>query len=107
MIPGHVLQNGARVRAIATQADVIVLQGYVNRYQHIYEEMMPELSGDRVQVLDGGTINWLHKQRRRGIASRAGWGGCQYADLGVCGVNAEPRAVGLISVGTRAHRANT
>ena len=35
VIPGHVLQNGVEVRAFAAQADVIVLHGYVNRYQHI------------------------------------------------------------------------
>jgi len=35
VIPGHVLQNSALVRAFAAQADVIVLHGYVNRYQHI------------------------------------------------------------------------
>ena len=35
VIPGHVLQNGAEVRAFAAAADVIVLHGYVNRYQHI------------------------------------------------------------------------
>ena len=35
VIPGHVLQNGAVVRAFAATADVIVLHGYVNRYQHI------------------------------------------------------------------------
>ena len=35
VIPGHVLQNGALVRAFAAQADVIILHGYVNRYQHI------------------------------------------------------------------------
>ena len=35
VIPGHVLQNGAVVRAFAAAADVIVLHGYVNRYQHI------------------------------------------------------------------------
>ena len=35
VIPGHVLQNGAIVRAFAATADVIVLHGYVNRYQHI------------------------------------------------------------------------
>ena len=34
-IPGHVLQNGALVRAFAATADVIVLHGYVNRYQQI------------------------------------------------------------------------
>ncbi len=35
LIPGHILQNGALVRAFAASADVIVLHGYVNRYQHI------------------------------------------------------------------------
>ena len=35
VIPGHVLQNGALVRAFAAEADVIVLHGFVNRYQHI------------------------------------------------------------------------
>ena len=35
VIPGHVLQNGALVRAFAAQADVIVLHGYVNRYQQL------------------------------------------------------------------------
>ena len=35
VIPGHVLQNGALVRAFAATADVIVLHGYVNRYQQI------------------------------------------------------------------------
>lgn len=34
VISGSVLQNGAAVRAFAAQADVIVLHGYVNRYQH-------------------------------------------------------------------------
>lgn len=34
VISGSVLQNGAVVRAFAAQADVIVLHGYVNRYQH-------------------------------------------------------------------------
>ena len=34
VISGNVLQNGATVRAFAAQADVIVLHGYVNRYQH-------------------------------------------------------------------------
>ncbi|MCY4021363.1 MAG: hypothetical protein OXG39_18290 [Chloroflexi bacterium] len=33
--PGHVLQNGALVRAFAAAANAIVLHGYVNRYQHI------------------------------------------------------------------------
>ena len=32
VIPGHVLQNGAAVRAFAATADVLVLHGYVNRY---------------------------------------------------------------------------
>ena len=35
VIPGHVLQNGAAVRAFAAQANVIVLHGYVNRYQQL------------------------------------------------------------------------
>ena len=35
VITGNVLQNGAIVRAFAEQANVIVLHGYVNRYQHI------------------------------------------------------------------------
>jgi hypothetical protein len=34
VIPGHVLQNGKEVRAFAATADVIVLHGYVNRFQH-------------------------------------------------------------------------
>jgi hypothetical protein len=33
VIPGHVLQNGAAVRAFAASADVIVIHGYVNRYE--------------------------------------------------------------------------
>jgi hypothetical protein len=33
VIPGHVLQNGAAVRAFAATADVIVIHGYVNRYE--------------------------------------------------------------------------
>ena len=33
VIPGHVLQNGAEVRAFAATADVIVVHGYVNRYE--------------------------------------------------------------------------
>ena len=33
VIPGHVLQNGKAVRAFADTADVIILHGYVNRYQ--------------------------------------------------------------------------
>jgi len=35
VIPGHVLQNSAVVRAFAAAADVIVLHGYVNRYQQL------------------------------------------------------------------------
>lgn len=35
VIPGHVLQNGALVRAYADRANSIVLHGFVNRYQHI------------------------------------------------------------------------
>ena len=35
VIRGHVLQNGALVRAFADRANDIVLHGYVNRYQHI------------------------------------------------------------------------
>ncbi len=34
VIPGHVLQNGKAVRAFAAAANVIVLHGYVNRFQH-------------------------------------------------------------------------
>ena len=34
VIPGHVLQNGAEVRAFADTADVVVIHGYVNRYAH-------------------------------------------------------------------------
>jgi hypothetical protein len=33
VIPGHILQNSAIVRAFAATADVIVLHGYVNRYE--------------------------------------------------------------------------
>ncbi len=35
VIPGNVLQNGTIVRAFAAVADVIVLHGYVNRYQQL------------------------------------------------------------------------
>jgi len=35
VIPGHVLQNGVNVRAFADTTDVIILHGYVNRFQHI------------------------------------------------------------------------
>lgn len=34
IIPGHVLQNGREVRAFAATADVIVIHGYVNRYEN-------------------------------------------------------------------------
>ena len=34
VIPGHMLQNGVLVRAFAAEPDVIVLHGFVNRYQH-------------------------------------------------------------------------
>lgn len=33
VIPGHVLQNGAIVRAFADTANVVVLHGFVNRYE--------------------------------------------------------------------------
>lgn len=33
VIPGHVLQNTREVRAFAASANVIVLHGYVNRYE--------------------------------------------------------------------------
>jgi hypothetical protein len=33
VIPGHVLQNGREVRAFAATANVIVLHGFVNRYE--------------------------------------------------------------------------
>lgn len=33
VIPGHILQNGKEVRAFAGTADVIVLHGFVNRYE--------------------------------------------------------------------------
>ncbi len=33
VIPGHVLQNGQEVRAFAATADVLVLHGYVNRFE--------------------------------------------------------------------------
>jgi hypothetical protein len=35
VIPGHVLQNGKEVRAFADTADVIILHGFVNRYEHM------------------------------------------------------------------------
>ena len=34
VIPGHVLNEGAEIRAFAATANVIVLHGYVNRYEH-------------------------------------------------------------------------
>jgi hypothetical protein len=34
VIPGHVLQNGAAVRAFADTADAIILHGFVNRYEN-------------------------------------------------------------------------
>jgi hypothetical protein len=34
VIPGHVLQNEAEVRAFAATADVIVLHGFVNRFEN-------------------------------------------------------------------------
>jgi hypothetical protein len=33
VIPGHILQNGADVRAFAATANVIVLHGFVNRFE--------------------------------------------------------------------------
>lgn len=33
VIPGHVLQNAKEVRAFAATADVIVIHGFVNRYE--------------------------------------------------------------------------
>ena len=33
VIPGHVLQNGREVRAFADTANVIVLHGFVNRFE--------------------------------------------------------------------------
>jgi len=33
VIPGHVLQNGKEVRAFAATANVIVLHGFVNRFE--------------------------------------------------------------------------
>jgi hypothetical protein len=34
VIPGHVLQNAKEVRAFAASADVLVVHGYVNRYEN-------------------------------------------------------------------------
>lgn len=33
VVPGHVLQNGAIVRAFAATANVVIVHGFVNRYQ--------------------------------------------------------------------------
>lgn len=33
LIPGHVLQNNVEVRAFAASANVVVLHGFVNRYE--------------------------------------------------------------------------
>jgi hypothetical protein len=33
VVSGHVLQNAQDIRAFAATADVIVLHGYVNRYE--------------------------------------------------------------------------
>lgn len=35
VVLGHVLQNGKEVRAFAATADVIVLHGFVNRYEQV------------------------------------------------------------------------
>ena len=35
VVLGHVLQNAQEIRAFAATADVIVLHGYVNRYEQI------------------------------------------------------------------------
>jgi hypothetical protein len=34
VIPGHVLQNSVEVRAFAATADVLVVHGYVNRFEN-------------------------------------------------------------------------
>jgi len=34
VIPGHVLQNGREVRAFADTANVVVLHGFVNRFEN-------------------------------------------------------------------------
>jgi hypothetical protein len=34
VVPGHILQGGATVRAFAATADVIVLHGFVRRYEY-------------------------------------------------------------------------
>lgn len=33
VVPGHVLHNGCQVRAFAATADVLVLHGFVNRFE--------------------------------------------------------------------------
>jgi len=35
VIPGHVLQNNVEVRAFAATANVVVLHGFVNRYEQL------------------------------------------------------------------------
>src|SRR5687768_9444887 len=35
VIPGHLLQNGKEVRAFADTADVLVLHGFVNRFENV------------------------------------------------------------------------
>jgi hypothetical protein len=35
VIPGHVLQNGATVRAFAATADALVAHGFVNRFEQL------------------------------------------------------------------------
>jgi len=34
VVPGHVLQNGKEVRAFAATGDVLVLHGFINRYEN-------------------------------------------------------------------------
>jgi hypothetical protein len=34
VIPGHVVQNGKEIRAFAATTNVIVIHGYVNRYEN-------------------------------------------------------------------------
>lgn len=34
VIPGHVLHNGAEVRAFAATADALVIHGFVNRFEY-------------------------------------------------------------------------
>jgi len=35
VVPGHLLQNGAAVRAFAATANVVILHGFVNRYENV------------------------------------------------------------------------